>query len=118
MKTQFDPEVPVTKRTNVKGRVNSLSKSEVVSKRSISCDSRLTRKRDSSMDTERKSKDKIETNYAVLSQVSIKSFSILNLRIGRNATLFCVILFVLCRKIMLSIKHRLFNVKVIQVDLV
>ncbi|XP_043269266.1 WD repeat-containing protein 91 [Venturia canescens] len=61
-----------TKRTNTKGRINSISKSEVVAKRSISCDSRLTgaRKRDSSVDTacERKTKDKIESSYILLSQ--------------------------------------------------
>ena len=86
VKKQLDPEVSVTKLTNVKGRLNSLSKSEVVSKRSISCDSRLTRKRDSSIDTEKKSKDKVESNYVLLSQVSIQSCFIFRFHIGRDAT--------------------------------
>ncbi|XP_024940269.1 WD repeat-containing protein 91 isoform X2 [Cephus cinctus] len=72
IKKQVDPEIAPTKRTNTKGRLNSLSKSDAVAKRSISCDSRLTssRKRDSSIDTafERKTKDKIDTGYILLSQ--------------------------------------------------
>lgn len=67
-----EPEMCSTKRTNTKGRVNSISKSEAVAKRSISCDSRLSssRKRDSSMDTaiERKTKEKIDSSYILLSQ--------------------------------------------------
>ncbi|EZA59415.1 hypothetical protein DMN91_001587 [Ooceraea biroi] len=69
-----EPETSSTKRTNTKGRVNSISKSEsAVAKRSISCDSRLSssRKRDSSMDTavaERKTKEKIDSSYILLSQ--------------------------------------------------
>jgi len=70
-----EAETGSTKRTNTKGRVNSVSKSEsTVAKRSISCDSRLSRKRDSSMDTavaERKTKEKIDSSYILLSQVSI-----------------------------------------------
>ncbi|XP_011314997.1 WD repeat-containing protein 91 [Fopius arisanus] len=63
-------DITSTKRPNTKGRVNSLSKGELVSKRSMSCDSRLTRKRDSSVDPaiERKTKDKIESSYILLSQ--------------------------------------------------
>lgn len=68
-----EPELCSTKRTNTKGRVNSISKPEAVAKRSISCDSRLTssRKRDSSIDTaiERKTKEKIDSSYILLSQV-------------------------------------------------
>ena len=71
VKKQVESEIAQTKRTNIKGRITSLSKSEVVSKRSISCDSRLTRKRDSSMDTDRKIRDKIDTNFVLLSQVNI-----------------------------------------------
>lgn len=71
-----EPEMCSTKRTNTKGRVNSISKSEAVAKRSISCDSRLnsSRKRDSSMDTaiERKTKEKIDSSYILLSQVEKK----------------------------------------------
>ncbi|KAH0956386.1 hypothetical protein HN011_010308 [Eciton burchellii] len=69
-----EAETTSTKRTNTKGRVNSVSKSEsAVAKRSISCDSRLSssRKRDSSMDTavaERKTKEKIDSSYILLSQ--------------------------------------------------
>jgi len=70
-----EAETSSTKRTNTKGRVNSVSKSEsAVAKRSISCDSRLSRKRDSSMDTavaERKTKEKIDSSYILLSQVRI-----------------------------------------------
>lgn len=60
-----------TKRANTKGRLTSLSKSEAVSKRSTSCDSRLTRKRDSSVDTSKESrtKDKLDGSYILLSQV-------------------------------------------------
>lgn len=69
----MDPEICPTKRTNTKSRMNSISKSEAVAKRSISCDSRLSssRKRDSSMDTaaERKTKEKIDSSYILLSQV-------------------------------------------------
>lgn len=69
----MESEMISTKRTNTKGRVNSISKSEAVAKRSISCDSRLnsSRKRDSSMDTaiERKTKEKIDSSYILLSQV-------------------------------------------------
>lgn len=61
-----------TKRTNMKGKLSSMSKSETVAKRSTSCDSRLTstRKRDSSIDAvaERKAKDKIDSTYILLSQ--------------------------------------------------
>ncbi|KAF7996912.1 hypothetical protein HCN44_002558 [Aphidius gifuensis] len=59
-----------TKRTNSKGRVTSISKGDLAAKRSISCDSRLTRKRDSSLDTsvERKVKDKNDFSYLLLSQ--------------------------------------------------
>ena len=68
-----DCESSGTKRTTTKGRMNSISKSEVGTKRSMSCDSRLTstRKRDSSVDatSERKTKDKIESSYILLSQV-------------------------------------------------
>ncbi|KAF3428012.1 hypothetical protein QLX08_004714 [Tetragonisca angustula] len=67
----IEPEMS-TKRTNTKGKINSINKSEPVSKRSISCDSRLTssRKRDSSIDAvaERKAKDKIDSTYILLSQ--------------------------------------------------
>lgn len=67
-----EPEMVSTKRTNTKGKINSISKSEPVNKRSISCDSRLTstRKRDSSIDAvaERKAKDKIDSTYILLSQ--------------------------------------------------
>ncbi|XP_043601251.1 WD repeat-containing protein 91 [Bombus pyrosoma] len=67
-----EPEVTSTKRTNTKGKIHSINKSEPVSKRSISCDSRLTssRKRDSSIDAvaERKAKDKIDSTYILLSQ--------------------------------------------------
>lgn len=68
---KLDSDGPVTKRTNAKGRLNSLTKSEAVSKRSISCDSRLTRKRDSSTEAtvDRKSRDRIEAGYILLSQV-------------------------------------------------
>ena len=63
-----------TKRTNMKGKLSSMSKSETVAKRSTSCDSRLTstRKRDSSIDAvaERKAKDKIDSTYILLSQVT------------------------------------------------
>ncbi|KAG8035523.1 hypothetical protein G9C98_006969 [Cotesia typhae] len=64
-----DLDTTVTKRTCTKGRVNSLSKGDVA-KRSMSCDSRLTRKRDFPIDTtiERKAKDKIDSNYILLSQ--------------------------------------------------
>ncbi|KAK0183182.1 hypothetical protein PV327_001249 [Microctonus hyperodae] len=68
--TSSNETIAITKRTCTKGRVNSLSK-EIVGKRSMSCDSRLTRKRDFSIDTtavERKTKDKIESNYILLSQ--------------------------------------------------
>ncbi|EFN82795.1 WD repeat-containing protein 91 [Harpegnathos saltator] len=72
IKKLVEPEASATKRTNTKGRVNSISKSEAVAKRSISCDSRLSssRKRDSSMDTavERKTKEKIDSSYILLSQ--------------------------------------------------
>ncbi|KOX80691.1 WD repeat-containing protein 91 [Melipona quadrifasciata] len=68
----IEPEMSSTKRTNTKGKINSINKSEPVSKRSISCDSRLTssRKRDSSIDAvaERKAKDKIDSTYILLSQ--------------------------------------------------
>lgn len=64
-----DSEIAITKRTNMKGRLTSLSKSEVISKRSISCDSRLTRKRDSSVDAEKKIKEKIDINYSLQTQV-------------------------------------------------
>ncbi|KAG9428724.1 WD repeat-containing protein 91 isoform X1 [Apis mellifera carnica] len=71
-KKVVESEVISTKRTNTKGKINSINKSEPVSKRSISCDSRLTssRKRDSSIDTvaERKAKDKIDSTYILLSQ--------------------------------------------------
>lgn len=74
-----EPEMCSTKRTNTKGRINSISKSEAVAKRSISCDSRLSssRKRDSSMDTaiERKTKEKIDSSYILLSQVKKKYIS-------------------------------------------
>ncbi|XP_014297515.1 WD repeat-containing protein 91 [Microplitis demolitor] len=62
-------DTTVTKRTCSKGRVNSLSKGDSA-KRSMSCDSRLTRKRDFSIETtaERKQKDKIDSNYILLSQ--------------------------------------------------
>lgn len=65
-----------TKRTNTKGRLTSLSKSEAASKRSTSCDSRLTRKRDSSVDTSKESrnKDKLDGSYILLSQVMQISF--------------------------------------------
>lgn len=63
-----DSEIAITKRTNMKGRLTSLSKSEVISKRSISCDSRLTRKRDSSVDAEKKIKEKIDINYSLQTQ--------------------------------------------------
>lgn len=72
--TSSNETIAITKRTCTKGRVNSLSK-EIVGKRSMSCDSRLTRKRDFSIDAtavERKTKDKIESNYILLSQVSKK----------------------------------------------
>lgn len=66
-------EAAPSKRTNTKGKLSSISKSETVTKRSISCDSRLTssRKRDSSIDAvaERKAKDKIDSTYILLSQV-------------------------------------------------
>ncbi|XP_012527660.1 WD repeat-containing protein 91 [Monomorium pharaonis] len=72
VKKNVEAEMISTKRTNTKGRVNSISKSEAVAKRSISCDSRLnsSRKRDSSMDTaiERKTKEKIDSSYILLSQ--------------------------------------------------
>lgn len=72
-KKVVESEVISTKRTNTKAKINSINKSEPVSKRSISCDSRLTssRKRDSSIDTvaERKAKDKIDSTYILLSQV-------------------------------------------------
>ncbi|XP_024889193.1 WD repeat-containing protein 91 [Temnothorax curvispinosus] len=72
IKKNAESEMVSTKRTNTKGRVNSISKSEAVAKRSISCDSRLnsSRKRDSSMDTaiERKTKEKIDSSYILLSQ--------------------------------------------------
>ncbi|EFN72477.1 WD repeat-containing protein 91 [Camponotus floridanus] len=72
VKKIVEPEMCSTKRTNTKGRVNSISKSDAVAKRSISCDSRLSssRKRDSSMDTaiERKTKEKIDSSYILLSQ--------------------------------------------------
>ncbi|XP_011164626.1 WD repeat-containing protein 91 isoform X2 [Solenopsis invicta] len=72
VKKNVESEIVSTKRTNTKGRVNSISKSEAVAKRSISCDSRLnsSRKRDSSMDTaiERKTKEKIDSSYILLSQ--------------------------------------------------
>ncbi|XP_076173533.1 WD repeat-containing protein 91 [Ptiloglossa arizonensis] len=65
-------EAAPSKRTNTKGKLSSISKSETVTKRSISCDSRLTssRKRDSSIDAvaERKAKDKIDSTYILLSQ--------------------------------------------------
>lgn len=68
-----EPEAVSTKRTNTKGKLSSISKSDTVTKRSISCDSRLTssRKRDSSIDAvaERKAKDKIDSTYILLSQV-------------------------------------------------
>ncbi|PBC30266.1 WD repeat-containing protein 91 isoform X1 [Apis cerana] len=71
-KKVVESEVISTKRTNTKGKINSINKSEPVNKRSISCDSRLTssRKRDSSIDTvaERKAKDKIDSTYILLSQ--------------------------------------------------
>lgn len=73
-----DSEVPITKRTNVKGRLTSLSKTELINKRSISCDSRLTRKRDSSVDTDRKIKDKIDINYALLTQVNLTFLKLKN----------------------------------------
>ncbi|XP_076295369.1 WD repeat-containing protein 91 isoform X2 [Lasioglossum baleicum] len=67
-----EPEPVSTKRTNTKGKLSSISKSDTVTKRSISCDSRLTssRKRDSSIDAvaERKAKDKIDSTYILLSQ--------------------------------------------------
>lgn len=72
VKKSMESEMVSTKRTNTKGRVNSISKSEAVAKRSISCDSRLnsSRKRDSSMDIiERKTKEKIDSSYILLSQV-------------------------------------------------
>ncbi|KYN05285.1 PREDICTED: WD repeat-containing protein 91 [Cyphomyrmex costatus] len=72
IKKNTESEMVSTKRTNTKGRVNSISKSEAVAKRSISCDSRLnsSRKRDSSIDTaiERKTKEKIDSSYILLSQ--------------------------------------------------
>ncbi|XP_043488246.1 WD repeat-containing protein 91 [Polistes fuscatus] len=72
VKKHTEPDMTSTKRTNTKGRLNSVTKTEVVAKRSISCDSRLTstRKRDSSMDTtlERKTKEKMESTYILLSQ--------------------------------------------------
>ncbi|XP_012058848.1 PREDICTED: WD repeat-containing protein 91 [Atta cephalotes] len=72
VKKNAESEMVSTKRTNTKGRVNSISKSEAVAKRSISCDSRLnsSRKRDSSIDTaiERKTKEKIDSSYILLSQ--------------------------------------------------
>ncbi|KYN39582.1 WD repeat-containing protein 91 [Trachymyrmex septentrionalis] len=72
VKKNTESEMVSTKRTNTKGRVNSISKSEAVAKRSISCDSRLnsSRKRDSSIDTaiERKTKEKIDSSYILLSQ--------------------------------------------------
>lgn len=76
VKKNTESEMVSTKRTNTKGRVNSISKSEAVAKRSISCDSRLnsSRKRDSSIDTaiERKTKEKIDSSYILLSQVKKK----------------------------------------------
>ncbi|XP_011700563.1 PREDICTED: WD repeat-containing protein 91 [Wasmannia auropunctata] len=72
VKKNAESEMVSTKRTNTKGRVNSISKSEAVAKRSISCDSRLnsSRKRDSSIDTaiDRKTKEKIDSSYILLSQ--------------------------------------------------
>ncbi|XP_012281601.1 WD repeat-containing protein 91 [Orussus abietinus] len=71
-KKQPELEAGITKRTNIKGRANSQNKSEMMTKRSTSCDSRLatSRKRDSSVDTalERKSKDKFDASYILLSQ--------------------------------------------------
>ncbi|XP_078040075.1 WD repeat-containing protein 91 [Augochlora pura] len=71
-KKAAEPETVSTKRTNTKGKLSSISKSDTVTKRSISCDSRLTssRKRDSSIDAvaERKAKDKIDSTYILLSQ--------------------------------------------------
>ncbi|XP_046416281.1 WD repeat-containing protein 91 [Neodiprion fabricii] len=71
VKKQMETE-QITKRLNTKCRINSLSKSEAVAKRSISCDSRLnsSRKRDSSIDAafERKNKEKIDASYILLSQ--------------------------------------------------
>ncbi|XP_033342526.1 WD repeat-containing protein 91 isoform X2 [Megalopta genalis] len=71
-KKATEPETVSTKRTNAKGKLSSISKSDTVTKRSISCDSRLTssRKRDSSIDAvaERKAKDKIDSTYILLSQ--------------------------------------------------
>ncbi|XP_076241526.1 WD repeat-containing protein 91 isoform X2 [Calliopsis andreniformis] len=72
-KKAAETEATSTKRTqNTKGKLSSISKSETVTKRSTSCDSRLTsyRKRDSSIDAmaERKAKDKIDSTYILLSQ--------------------------------------------------
>lgn len=74
IKKHTESDMASTKRTNTKGRLNSVAKTEAVAKRSMSCDSRLTstRKRDSSIDTtvDRKTKDKIESSYILLSQVN------------------------------------------------
>lgn len=72
IKKHSEADTNITKRANTKGRITSLSKSEAVAKRSTSCDSRLTRKRDSSVDTgrESKAKDKLDGSYILLSQVS------------------------------------------------
>ncbi|OXU22099.1 hypothetical protein TSAR_010752 [Trichomalopsis sarcophagae] len=70
IKKHSEADANITKRANTKGRITSLSKSEAVAKRSTSCDSRLTRKRDSSVDTGRESKikDKLDGSYILLSQ--------------------------------------------------
>lgn len=79
IKKYSEAETNITKRANTKGRITSLSKSEAVAKRSTSCDSRLTRKRDSSVDTARepKTKDKLDGSYILLSQVNITSIHLL-----------------------------------------
>ena len=69
-KKLHDTDSNVTKRTNVKGRITSLSKSDAIMKRSTSCDSRLTRTRDSFDVEEQKVKQKLNTSYILLSQVS------------------------------------------------
>ncbi|KAL7295358.1 hypothetical protein TKK_0011243 [Trichogramma kaykai] len=68
IKKHTDSDATITKRANSKGRITSLSKSEAISKRSTSCDSRLTRKRDSSVDTSREPQDKLDKSYILLSQ--------------------------------------------------
>lgn len=66
-----------TKRPNTKGKMTPLSKTEMMTKRSTSCDSRLTRNRDSSVDKNEdcSTKDKISASYILLSQVRYNTYN-------------------------------------------